>query len=149
MLYIAPSLQQNFGYQLPDNMPFDYHCNAYGNNNSTNHNHNNSIHVNNTVATGIGKPSFPSSFLRIHNNMRMKKFSSLLQFLCCSEVEKHLMLEMSFFFSVVPVYFVEVEIGKWMRCYWKFVVFEFWKFFIHSRPFLLPHNFFFPFVVVC
>ncbi|XP_055321379.1 uncharacterized protein LOC129577809 [Sitodiplosis mosellana] len=50
----ASSLQPNFGYQLPDNMPFDYHCNAYGNNNnSTNHNHNNSIHVNNTVATGI------------------------------------------------------------------------------------------------
>lgn len=29
------------------------------------------------------------------------------------------------------------------KCYWKFVVFEFWKFFIHFRPFaFLPHNFF-------
>lgn len=100
MFYIAPSLQPNFGYQLPDNMPFDYHCNAYGNNNSTNHNHNNSIHVNNTVATGIGKPFFPLRFRRIHEQHgREKKFSILLQFLCCSEVEKHLMLEMSFFSS--------------------------------------------------
>lgn len=61
-------MQQNFGYQLPENMPFDYHCNAYGNNNSTNHNHNNGIHVNNTVATGIGElDSFYSIYLVSHS----------------------------------------------------------------------------------
>lgn len=52
---ILASMQPNYGYTLPENMPFDYHCNAYGNNNSTNHNHNSNIHVNNVVATGVGK----------------------------------------------------------------------------------------------
>lgn len=54
----AASLQPNFSYVLPDNMPFEYHCNAYANNNSTSHNHNSAIHVNNSVSTGIGKLSF-------------------------------------------------------------------------------------------
>lgn len=57
MFYFIASMQQNFGYPLPENMPFDYQCNAYGNNNNTttNHNHNNSVHLNQTVGTGIGK----------------------------------------------------------------------------------------------
>lgn len=54
------SMQPNFGYPLPENMPFDYHCNAYGNNNNTttNHNHNSSVHLNQSVGTGICKFSF-------------------------------------------------------------------------------------------
>lgn len=52
---LLASLQASFSYPLADSMPFDYHCNAYGNNNTTNHNHNNhtnnGIHVNNSMAT--------------------------------------------------------------------------------------------------
>lgn len=57
LFYFIASMQQNFGYPAPENMPFDYQCIAYGNNNNTttNHNHNNSVHLNQTVGTGIGK----------------------------------------------------------------------------------------------
>lgn len=54
------SLQANFSYPLQDGAPFDYPCNMYGNNNSTNHNHNTgntSIHVNSSIAAGLGKRS--------------------------------------------------------------------------------------------
>lgn len=58
------SLQASFSYPLQEGMPFDYPCNAYGNNNSTNHNHNtgNSIHVNSSIATGLGELSMRTTF---------------------------------------------------------------------------------------
>lgn len=56
-IFPIASLQASFSYPLQEGMPFDYPCNAYGNNNSTNHNHNtsNSIHVNSSIATGLGE----------------------------------------------------------------------------------------------
>lgn len=55
--FCLASLQASFGYPMQEGLPFEYPCNAYGNNNSTNHNHNagNSIHVNSSMATGLGK----------------------------------------------------------------------------------------------
>lgn len=53
----SASLQASFSYPLQEGMPFDYPCNAYGNNNSTNHNHHtgSSIHVNSSIAAGLGE----------------------------------------------------------------------------------------------
>lgn len=84
-------MQQNFGYPLPENMPYDYQCNAYGNNNNTttNHNHNNSVHLNQTVGTGIGK--FYASFkIFFHSfgfcrsfSQQTKKNSTVRKIKCC------------------------------------------------------------------
>lgn len=84
--YIIASLQPTFGYSLPESIPFDYHCNAYGNNNSTNHNHNNSIHAHNAVVTGIGK---------LFSLTKMKNKRKILAFIPNLVLSKHFMHELS------------------------------------------------------